>query len=57
MLAKLVDTVTRLKKDKHKAIVRHGRTKISAMAEYVWGENHQMNLAATAVLAQEPDMY
>ena len=44
---------TRLKE--HKAAVRHAKTEVSAVAEHVWKENHQMDFQQASILAQEPD--
>ena len=44
---------TRLKE--HKAAVRHAKTEVSAVAEHVWKENHQVDFQQASILAQELD--
>ena len=37
----------------HKAAVKHARTSLSAVADHVWTEHHQMDFSGTSVLARE----
>ena len=39
----------------HKAAVKHARTSLSTVANYVWTELHQMDFSGTSVLARELD--
>ena len=39
----------------HKAAVKHARTSLCAVVNYVWIEHHQMDFSGTSVLAREPD--
>ena len=41
----------------HKVAAKHVRTSLSAVADHVWTERHQMDFSGTSVLAHEPDTH
>ena len=41
----------------HKAAAKHVRTSLSAVADHVWTERHQMDFSGTSVLAHELDTH
>ena len=43
--------------NEHKAAVKHARTEVSAVAEHVWQEKHQMDFQKTCILAHEPNLH
>ena len=40
--------------DEHKAAVKYGKSDVSAAAEHVWEEEHDVNFQSVSVLAWEP---
>ena len=43
--------------DEHKAAVKYGKSDVSAVAEHVWVDKHDVDFQSVSVLAWEPDIH
>ena len=43
--------------DEHKAAVKYGKSDVSAVAEHVWADKHNVDFQSVSVLAWEPDIH
>ena len=43
--------------DEHKAAVKHVKSDVSAVAEHVWVDKHDVDFQSVSILAWEPDIH
>ena len=43
--------------DEHKAAVKHVKSEVSAVAEHVWVDKHDVDFQSVSILAWEPDIH
>ena len=43
--------------EEHKAAVKYGKSDVSAVAEHVWADKHNVDFQTVSVLAWEPDIH
>ena len=43
--------------DEHKAAIKYGKSDVSAVAEHVWVDEHDVDFQSVSVLAWKPDLY
>ena len=43
--------------DEHKAAVKYGKSDVSAVAEHMWVDKHDVDFQSVSILAWEPDIH
>ena len=43
--------------DEHKAAVKYGKSDVSAVAEHVWADKHDVDFQSVSILAWEPNIH